>query len=572
MRIGSVALVCGGCVVAVACGGTSEVQFAPAMQGEAGEGGAGSKGGTGNSGKGGTGNSGKGGTTGDAGRGGSGNAGEATSAGGAAGEAPGTGGTAGDPTTGGSAGEPPGTGGTSDTGGNGGTTSAGGSGGSGGDEGVAGEGGIAGQDGVGGDAGSTGGEGGVGGDAGSTGGEGGEGAQGPVLGRLRVLVSRPAGGSAVEVSVSGPGFANTTDRSTTFSDLPPGEYAVSATPSRVPGPVVSSIYDAVVNGTPATVTGGAQASVSVVYPFRRGGTGRMWATDLATGEVSAFNASRLNDSSTTPGDLRLSITDGANRVLSAIAFDQEGNAWIGDCSNIGDVMKVPTSQLGGSGSVVVTPPVILGPPAQNWARCIVSLEFDSEGSLYATYNSNGIVKWTPDQLQTSATPNSTPAAYFRAANGFSGLQDATFDSDGNLWVSAYTSGRVHKLTPSQLQTTATSLVPAVTWTMPQAEGLAFGPDGKLWIATYDNKLGAYDPSATALPTPARSMTFPDGFGPFAIEFDESGNLWATSFNFGSIARFNAADLTTDGAKIPSLEFTNTGIISGGGLVFNPGRD
>jgi streptogramin lyase len=536
-------LMIGGVSVAVACGGSSEVQLAPSFA-DAGTGGDAGDGGMSKGGK--AGKGGAGGKGGAAGKGGDSGAAGAEDNGGT-----------GQGASGGSAG----------VGADGGVGGAGGSGALGG---VGADGGLGGGFGADGGVGGTG-EGGFGNEAGvggsAVGGIGGEGGEPTGPGSLRVIVSRPAGAQPVSVSVDGPnGFTSTIASTTVFSSVDPGGYNVSASVAVVPGPIVSTVFDPLVAGNPATVQSQQQANVSITYPFVRGGSGRLWATDYGNGAAAAFDAGRLVASGAAGADLALSIT-GNGRTATALAFDTEGNAWIGDCGSEADIAKVTPTTLGGTGAVTTTPAVLLGAPAETWARCVVSLEFDAEGSLFATFNSRHIAKYTADQLLASSDP-SVPATVFSATN-FTSLQDATFDNAGNLWVSAYSSGTVSKLTPEQLQTTNTNITPAAVWSVPQAEGLVMGPDGNLWVASYDNKVRAYDPTSITLPAPARSIDLPAGFGPVGIAFDESGNLWAISFNFGTIIRIDAANLTSDGAKTPSVELTNTGILSGAALTFNP---
>jgi hypothetical protein len=571
MRFGSsLILGFGGCAIAIACGGSSEVAVGTLEDG--GEAGIDGRGGSGKGGSGGkAGAAGKGGTSGKGGKGGAsgdGGGGDVGSAGtGVAGEGA-TGGTA---VAGSSSGAAAGAGGDdpgpiggdggvagTDTAGTGGGTNAGGMNAGGMDAGGTG---------------GTGATGGTGGDPGEAGSGGEMGAAGSGPGSLRVLVSKPGGGSSVSVSISGPnGFARTTGSSVSYPEVDPGEYAVTATSSRVSGAVVDTIYDAVITGSPADVRSGLLSTVSVVYPVPRAGTGRLWTTDVGYGKVSGFDASRLEAASDDPGDLVITIP-GATRIASAIAFDTAGNAWVGDCGTgegRGSVVKIPLSALGGTGALTANPTVTLGAPDYTWSRCVLSIDFDLEGSMYVTYNHNTVAKFTVDQLETSASP-SVPAVYVRS-NVFTSLQDATFDDDGNLWVSAYASDRVSKLTPSQLQTTSEAVTPAVSWTITDPEGLAIGPDGNLWVATYsDSHVRAYDPAATSIPTPSRDITLPAGFGPFQMAFDESGNLWVASYNFGTLIRINAADLTSDGPKTPAFEFTNTGMLNATGVVFNPGR-
>jgi sugar lactone lactonase YvrE len=86
--------------------------------------------------------------------------------------------------------------------------------------------------------------------------------------------------------------------------------------------------------------------------------------------------------------------------------------------------------------------------------------------------------------------------------------------------------------------------------------LAIGPDGKLWVAGYDqNELAAYSPSqlkTSGSPSPAvlirshgSSLRNPSG-----LAFDGNGNLWVTNEGTGAVVGYAPAKLGSSGAPAP----------------------
>src|SRR5512143_2065954 len=73
-------------------------------------------------------------------------------------------------------------------------------------------------------------------------------------GELTVAITGLDGGLGA-VAVAGPnGYSASPTATQTLQSLEPGSYTVTATRVILPGPVVSSVFDPVVTGSPATVT------------------------------------------------------------------------------------------------------------------------------------------------------------------------------------------------------------------------------------------------------------------------------------------------------------------------------
>lgn len=109
----------------------------------------------------------------------------------------------------------------------------------------------------------------------------------PEAGTLAVTVSGLPDGVAAGVSVSGPGgYSRSLTASGTLAELAPGSYTVTAAPATSG----TDSYEATVTGSPAAVTAGATASVTVTYALQ------------------AEEEEEEEEEETTPGSLRVDIT------------------------------------------------------------------------------------------------------------------------------------------------------------------------------------------------------------------------------------------------------------------------
>jgi sugar lactone lactonase YvrE len=173
------------------------------------------------------------------------------------------------------------------------------------------------------------------------------------------------------------------------------------------------------------------------------------------------------------------------------------------------------------------------------------LAVDAEGNLYVAENVGPaddpklakVSKVTPDGAKSDVIPRGT-------LTGATGL---TLDAAGNLFVAEglgylapgwnHSQGnRIWKRTPG-------GQISAFVASIGNPTGLAFGPDGTLYAASWtDNAVYKYAPSGQLL------GKFTDGFDnrPYALAFDKSGNLYvAAAVGDGA----NLADWGRSGKRI-----------------------
>lgn len=192
--------------------------------------------------------------------------------------------------------------------------------------------------------------------------------------------------------------------------------------------------------------------------------------------------------------------------------------------------------------------------------------------LYVTSaGSNRILRYHPETgafigsfVNPVGTPLNTP-------------MDAIFGPDGHLYVASFNSGHVlrfHGITGAYLGIFATG--PGV---LGQVEMLAFGPDGHLYVANgernsvtrYDGATGAPLPGPMGAPGTA-DFVLPDSGGlddPHSLEFGPDGNLYVASFDTNTVLRFDG----TTGAFMDTFVTAGSGgLVSPHGSTFGPDGD
>jgi hypothetical protein len=188
-------------------------------------------------------------------------------------------------------------------------------------------------------------------------------------------------------------------------------------------------------------------------------------------------------------------------------------------------------------------------------------------------------------LPTNNAPD--PVATITSAS-FNFPQQAVFDAAGNLWVSDHNNNSVLAFTAAQLaQTGATVDVPVVTLTSAAFNGplgIIFDSSHNLWVAnngSVGGAAGATSPigttivefaaanvpavtaGATASPVLTPDVTLSDDGqtsiqGPWQLNFDSSGNLWASNSNAPStLIEIAVANLATTGAPAPAVTISTT---------------
>ena len=343
----------------------------------------------------------------------------------------------------------------------------------------------------------------------------------PPTGSLQVLIEGLPAGVPAAVDVAGPdGYAAVVTTTRLLSGLAPGAYSLNPAAVEDGHTIVPATYDATTASPVVTLAAGESVTATVDHAWRSP-TGRAWVSRLEDDGpiLSSFVADDLLTSGTpTPA---ASVGRDAG-MWEGIAFDAAGNAWVARYQHGTRLVRFPAAALAASGDTL------------------------------------------PDIVIDSSDP--------LVLAGAAGL---AFDSDGGLWVSGYDSNTLVRYGPAQLAVSGSPapevVLTATTGSLSHPIGIAFDPDGTLWVASHGNDaivaFGASKLGLSGDPEPDVSIWSTSGrlHGPFGLAFDAHANLWASAL-WSGVVRYDAEQLPLGGAPAPSAWVTD--IDSPKGLAFD----
>jgi hypothetical protein len=244
-----------------------------------------------------------------------------------------------------------------------------------------------------------------------------------------------------------------------------------------------SLEPAVVLSMPPEGTGSAFTGA---ITFDASGT--LWAgycrgPGNAPQAIASFGPSKLEASGSPEADVVIQTPNSAEfDCVSALAVDPDGGLWVGFID--GGVAKYSAEQLEASGAP--TPAISLGSSA---FLTLGDLLFDSDGNLWsAAYGANRISKFTPEQLEDS-NPSLDPDSSWTwsTQRGPVGLALAP-GAGQTIWAAFYDS---QNLAEFDLATAAgtdpaeeTSIDSSVFEGGPEL--LTFDEQGNLWVSLYSS--------------------------------------------------------------------------------------
>lgn len=122
------------------------------------------------------------------------------------------------------------------------------------------------------------------------------------------------------------------------------------------------------------------------------------------------------------------------------------------------------------------------------------------------------------------------------------------DKRGNVWVTRKAADRISKFHPGSAQITELLLAKGS-----QPRRIAVAPDGMLWVTLYGTgKLAKIDPVANQV---VKEYELPGGpnAGPYAVNVDRSGRIWASEIQTDSVIVLNSGGETIRVVKLPTRD-------------------
>jgi sugar lactone lactonase YvrE len=154
-----------------------------------------------------------------------------------------------------------------------------------------------------------------------------------------------------------------------------------------------------------TVSGSPVPAVTIAGLGRPAGiafdaAGSLWMSDSRRFKLASFSEAQLDTSGFLVPRVVISALAGSMATPSGIAFDADGNLWVGNIGNQTVVAFTP-AQLAATGTI--TPHVILSGNAGSLS-IPTGLAFDSEGSLWVMGGTGALEKFPKASLAATGAP------------------------------------------------------------------------------------------------------------------------------------------------------------------------
>jgi sugar lactone lactonase YvrE len=236
-------------------------------------------------------------------------------------------------------------------------------------------------------------------------------------------------------------------------------------------------------------------------------SGNMWQSDCGTDVINMYSAKARNAGGAVTPTAILTSPILQNEGPGQLAFDSNGNLWLAACGNGsgGAIVEYTAAQLTAAGTQAPTSIEYTSALGNNF--CPWSIAFDANGNAWVGDDGiQEVIEYSAAQL-TPGSNDVTPATTITGADQ-KWAGGVAFDKNGNLWVANDDSptGSVVGYTPAQLAAGG-SITPNVIITMPSPSdpfGLAFDSHGSLWVSDLDFE-GVYSLTSaqlvTGTPTP-----------------------------------------------------------------------
>jgi len=395
------------------------------------------------------------------------------------------------------------------------------------------------------------------------GGGGSGGGGGTQTGDLHVTVSGLPTGVDADVNVAGPGgYTGHLAATGTLSGLDPGSYVVTAGVVSGGG---QSYAAQVTDGTPATVAAGAIADVTVDYSVS--------GTAPTVASVTPASADY-----TTAGR-SVSIAGTGFVAGATVSFGGTAGTAVNVYSSTFLTVQAPAVATGFHDVTVTTPGGTSATVPEDRIHCWHFTPYDvptaAGGQGGMTLGPDGNVWFTERAHGTvgKVTPAGAVTEY-PLPHADSDPVDITVGADGNLWVSDNAHAQVVRVTPSGTGT---------EFALPSgcaSFGITAGPGSTVWFTELTcpgpsgspNKVGSIDTASTStLVEHELAGAFPETFG---IAYGSDGNLWFAEYDNLKLSRITTGGTVTKFPTDPAHSYSSpTWVTAGpdGNLWFNESK-
>jgi sugar lactone lactonase YvrE len=202
-------------------------------------------------------------------------------------------------------------------------------------------------------------------------------------------------------------------------------------------------------------------------------------------------------------------------------------------------------------AVPPTAPPPVPPPDPPPAPSLVDGLWTSSGSDPA------LLRLGATQLAASGTIAAGTTVTTGSASLFT-LNSIAFDDAGTMWVASHNDSLLLGFAAGRLETTkvaiATHVISAVDRSLAAPTGLAFDRQFRLWVANYEaGSLVRYEPAQLSAGGPRVPRVMLTGIGhPTTLAFDAAGALWVSDNQTNRIAKYGPAKLAASGIPAPDV--------------------
>ena len=182
-----------------------------------------------------------------------------------------------------------------------------------------------------------------------------------------------------------------------------------------------------------------------------------------------------------------------------------------------------------------------------------SMTFGPDGNLYISSSGHqNVIKFdvTTNQFEDFTTGVNSQSGGSAQA-GLSGPIGIAFGPDGNLYVASAGNNKIASFNGVTGETINEEFVPSNSNELDRPQGITWGPDGNLYVVSLrDNNISVYDSTANLLRIIGE---FSDGLDiPHGVTFGPDGNLYVSSFSFSNkILQYDTSGNLINGAFVGS---------------------